>query len=132
MARGKYNFFQNNKEKYNSLVFVIENYKFYDMFFYIDPDFSSGQWAYTIFLTNKSSAINMNRGDGYVASAENMNDYSVYFKSLNYSKAILAIDPTRYLETNCKADQFIKDYVITKKVNIYPSFNINTWNKNCP
>jgi hypothetical protein len=128
LSHGKYNFFENNKEKYNSLIFVSENLTKYNKYFYIDPDFSSSQWAFIGFLDGNLPSINKNQGNGLNASK---GDLSPYIQDFSTQTNILAIDPTRYLEANCQANTFINKFVITKKVAVYPAFDINHQKENC-
>ncbi len=128
-SQGSYNFFENNKEKYNAIVFVTENLNNFNQYMYIDQNFSSSQWGSRLLAINGLNSIN-----SLASFDQKMDQYLDIVQNLETNDQLLIIDPARYLQINCKAEQFIVaaiDKVNTNNVFFYPYFDFEIWNKNC-
>jgi len=128
-THGLYNFFGNNKEKYNAISFVSENMNDFDKYIYVDQNFSSSQWGSKLLKINGLNSLNKNS-----VFNQGIETYINIIENLLENERLLVVDPTRYLHVSCDAEEFIflaKSEKLKDKVIFYPYFDLEIWEKNC-
>lgn len=126
---GGYNFFENNKEKYNAISFVYENFNDFDQYIYIDQNFSSSQWGSRLLDINGLNSVN-----GYAVFDQKIDFFIELIENLEENRRLLIVDPGRYLQINCQAEEFLVSAMNKKTINqvsFYPYFDLDTWRSNC-
>lgn len=125
--KGHGNFFSNNKEKYNGVIYALENFSNYKNVIYVDGDYQSTRWATLSYLRVKFNVI---------YDLEHVTDfmnYDYYISQLNQLNSdTLILNPARVLEYDCDADGLIKAATQSaNKVLIYPPFDWDKFRLNC-
>lgn len=63
-----------------------------------------------------------------------MKDYIDVISGLKKENKLLIIDPLKYMQINCEAEEFVNLITSDKFKNdvvVYPHFDINSWRENC-
>lgn len=123
--QGKGNFFSNSREKFNSVIFALENFSNYKNVIYIDGDYQSTRWATLSYLPTRFNVI-YDQND--VTNYKNYNYYISQIKQI--SSNILILNPNRFLDVDCDAENFINVATQSANVLIYP-FDLDNFNRNC-
>lgn len=123
---GSANFFSNSKEKYNTVIYALENFN-YDNVIHIDNDRQASRWATISYLNTKYNVI---------YNYENLldfNNYGFYTEELRKAKgSTLILNPARLLEVECEASEFIKEAIASdERVKIYPPLDLEMHRRNC-
>lgn len=127
LLSGQSNFFSNNSEKYNIVIYALENFDSYENLIYIDDDYQSTRWATGSYLRTKFTVI---YDYSHVLLYKNYPYYISQLKKLN-SKTII-LNPVRLLEVDCGADKLIEEVNKSNgRVRIYPPFDQEMFNRNC-
>lgn len=127
LLSGQSNFFSNNSEKYNIVIYALENFDSYENLIYIDGDYQSTRWATGSYLRTKFSVI---YDYSNVLLYKNYPYYISQLHKLN-SKTII-LNPTRLLEVDCGASKLIEEVNKSNgRVLIYPPFDQEMFNRNC-
>lgn len=123
---GSANFFSNNKEKYNTVVYALENFT-YDNVIYIDDDRQASRWATLSYLNTKYNVIYN------YENLHDFNNYGFYAEELRKAKgSTLILNPTRLLEVECQASEFIKEATMSDEmVTIHPPLDLEMHRRNC-
>jgi len=127
MINGNGNFFSNNKEKFNGVIFALENFSNFINVIYIDGDYESTRWGTLSFLPTKFNVIYDQN------NVTNFKNYDYYISQINdIDSNILILNPARFLEADCDSEGLIK--VATKsadKVLVYPPLDLDKFRLNC-
>lgn len=120
------NFFSNSSEKYNSVIYALENYSNFENVIYIEDDYQSTRWATLSYLPTKFNVIYDEN------SVTNFKNYKYYVSVLERSESsILVINPIKILETDCDSEPLIKLATQSAQIYIYPPFDIDLFRRNC-
>jgi len=127
---GKFNFFGNINERYNAVVYAMENLDEYNNAIYIDGDFQSTRWA-TIGLLPRKFKVFSAKYEELTDDRKSLDYYISVIKEVDEKTIVL--NPSRYLEAKCleEVDELIGEIDKNDLVRIYPEFNKAVHQQNC-
>ncbi len=126
IIHGYGNFFSNSSEKYNGVIYALENFSNFKNVIYIDGDYQSTRWATSSYLLTKYNVIYD------LKSVINYKNYDYYISQLKQIDSnTLIVNPIKVLEFDCESEGLIKIATQSANIYIYPPFDLDLFRRNC-